>query len=270
MADAIEQHRRDPLVVLIALGAVALEFAISARYGYHRDELYFLEAGHHLGLGYVDQPFLAPLIARLESIAFANSLVGLRAIPALLLGAMVVMAASMARLLGGGLVAQRLAALATAICSEYLATAHLLTTTIFDFAAWAGVLWCCTHAFSGGSSRWWLFAGLFTGIGLDAKWNLAFLLAGLVLGVLVIGAARPVVGSRWAVAGFAVAVLLAWPDVVWQAMHRWPNFTVFRSLNHDAGHNRAVYLPAQVIYTGLASTPLWVAGGRLAVATQRT
>lgn len=253
-------RRRDASVILIALAAVALEFSVSARYGYHRDELYFLAAGHHLALGYVDQPLLAPLVARVESIVFANSLVGMRVVPALLLGVMVLMAASMARLLGGGPVASRLAALATALCSEYVGTAHLLTTTIFDFAAWAGVLWCCCHVLSGDSPRWLLLAGLFAGIGLEAKWNLGFLAAGLFMGLLVTGAARPVVANRWAIGGLALAAMLAWPDVVWQAMHGWPNFSVFRSLNQSAGHNRAVYVPAQVIYTGLAATPLWIAG----------
>ena len=60
---------------LIAAGAFALEMAVSARYGYARDELYFLSAGHHLAFGYVDQPPLIALIAKVsrqlkESIAY--------------------------------------------------------------------------------------------------------------------------------------------------------------------------------------------------------
>ena len=35
---------------------------------------------------------------------------------------------------------------------------------------------------------------------------------------------------------------------------------MFRTLQTAAGHNRAVYWPAQVLYTGLALTPVWVAG----------
>src|SRR5487761_2213516 len=103
---------RDLGVALIVFGGVALEMAVSARYGYHRDELYFLVAGQHPALGYVDQPLLAPMVARLSSILFANSLVGMRVFPALLLGWLAVTSSSMARLLGGAVPARRIAALA--------------------------------------------------------------------------------------------------------------------------------------------------------------
>ena len=87
-------------IALIAAAAVAVEMAVSARYGYVRDELYFLSAGQHLAFGYVDQPPLTPLLARLGAAATGNTLAGFRVLPALALGALVVMTAMMSGRLG--------------------------------------------------------------------------------------------------------------------------------------------------------------------------
>jgi len=119
---------------------VAVELAVSARYGYVRDELYFLSAGQHLAFGYVDQPPLTPLLARISAALTGNTLVGLRILPALALAALVVMTAAMSRRLGAGRTGQLLAALAAATCAEYLGAMHELTTTTPDLVFWAVTL----------------------------------------------------------------------------------------------------------------------------------
>src|SRR5215472_1153663 len=134
-AQASARQDRPPrtAIALIAACAFGLELAVSARYGYVRDELYFLAAGKHLAFGYVDQPPLTPLIARVSADVTGDTLVGLRLLPAFGLAALVVVTAAMSRVLGAGRTRQRLAALTAAICSEYLATMHELTTTTPDF-----------------------------------------------------------------------------------------------------------------------------------------
>src|SRR5262249_43598569 len=130
---------------LIAACAFGLEMAVSARYGYVRDELYFLAAGKHLAFGYVDQPPLTPLIARISAAATGAALVGLRLLPALGLAVLVVVTAAISRLLGAGRTGQLLAALAAATCAEYLAAMHELTTTTPDFVLWSITLLLVTR-----------------------------------------------------------------------------------------------------------------------------
>jgi hypothetical protein len=245
--------------MLIAGAAVAVEMAVSARYGYVRDELYFLSAGRHLAFGYVDQPPLTPLLARLGAALTGNTLSGFRVLPALALGALVVMTAAMSGRLGAGRTGQVLAALAAATCGEYLGAMHELTTTTPDFVFWAATLLLVMKLLASQDPRWWVAVGACAGLASEAKWNIAFLLAALAAGFALTGARR-LLRSRYLLIGALIAAALAAPDLSWQAAHGWPGLEVFRALQTEAGHNRLVYWPAQVFYTGVALTPLWVAG----------
>jgi Dolichyl-phosphate-mannose-protein mannosyltransferase len=246
-------------IALIALAAVALELAVSARYGYVRDELYFLAAGQHLAPGYVDQPALTPLLARVSSIVFGNTVVGLRVLPALGLGVIVAATAAMSRRLGAGRAGQLLAAAAAATCAQYLAVAHEMTTALPDFVLWAATLYLIVRLLDSGDPRWWLAIGLTVGVSSAAKWNIAFLVATLAAGFAVTDGRR-LLRSRYLLLGCGLAAALAAPDLIWQTAHGWPAMDVFRVLQQQAGHNRATYWLAQVLFTGLALTPLWLTG----------
>lgn len=102
----------DRLAMLPAAVLFAALMAVSTRYGWHRDELYFLDCARHLSAGYVDQPVLTPLLARVSLTLFGVWLPGLRGWAALAGAATVILAALLARELGGGPRAQRLAAVA--------------------------------------------------------------------------------------------------------------------------------------------------------------
>jgi len=257
-------------VWLIAAAAVGLELAGSARYGYVRDELYFLAAGRHLAPGYVDQPAITPLIARIASALTGNTLVGLRLIPALGLGALVVMTAAMSRRLGAGRTGQLLAALAAATCGEYLGVMHELTTAMPDFVFWAVTLLLSMKLLASRNPRWWLAIGGCVGVAMDAKWNIAFLAVSIAAGFLADPGARYLLRSRYLLIGCAIAVVLAAPDFIWQAANGWPNLDVFRVLQTQAGHNRATYWPGQIVFTGLALTPIWIAGATWGLRRSRT
>jgi 4-amino-4-deoxy-L-arabinose transferase-like glycosyltransferase len=256
-------------VWLVAAAAFGVELALSARYGYTRDELYFLSAGTHPALGYVDQPLLTPLLAHLDALLTGNTLAGLRAAPALALAAMVVLTGSIARQLGAGPRGQLLAAVATACCAQYLGAMHELTTTPLDFLFWTILLWLVTRLLTSGNPRWWLAIGGCAGLAMTAKWNIGFLIAGLLLGFACTPAARPLLRSRHLAIAALLFAALAWPDFAWQAAHGWPNLAVFHALQGDAWRNRVQYWPGQVLYTSIVLVPLWAGGIRWALRDTR-
>ena len=133
------------LVWVIGAAFVAVELAVSGRYGFQQDELYFIVAGRHLAFGYVDQPPIVPLLTRITGI-LGVSPTAVRIIPALASGAVVVMAARFAALFGGGRFGQVLAALATACAPVVIGATHIGNTTPIELLALSG--WgLCGHSY---------------------------------------------------------------------------------------------------------------------------
>ena len=110
-----------------AIAAIKLLLHLYAgrHYGYFVDELYYLACADHLAWGYVDQPPLIALIAKLTRLTlgrFASPRSDL--LPALAGAAKVLLAAMLARELGGSEFAQALAALAALVAPGFLALDH--------------------------------------------------------------------------------------------------------------------------------------------------
>src|SRR5271170_7956887 len=78
-----ETRRRQILIGAFAAAMFFIHFATDGRYGYFRDELYFLDAAHHLDWGYVDFAPLTAWMLRANEFLFGDSLHALRLLPAI-------------------------------------------------------------------------------------------------------------------------------------------------------------------------------------------
>src|SRR5210317_1189036 len=98
------------LLTLIPGLKLLLHILVAGRYGYFRDELYFLDLGRNLDFGYVD---CAPLVGFYAKIALflGGSLPAVRIIPAVAGAALVLLTMLLTRRLGGGRFAQAFAGL---------------------------------------------------------------------------------------------------------------------------------------------------------------
>ncbi|TFV68258.1 UNVERIFIED_ORG: hypothetical protein E4P37_00810 [Bacillus sp. AZ43] len=251
---------RAPLLLLGGAVTVLL-LAVAGRYGYSRDELYFLRAGRELAFGYVDQPPLTPLVARLMDTLVPGSLVALRLPSALASGAVVVLTGLIAREFGAGRAAQLLAAGCTAVASVLLITGHLLSTTTLDLLAWAALSWLLVRSLRDGGPVW-LLTGAVAGLALQNKVQPVFLLGAVVLGVLAVGP-RAALRSPWPWLGGLLALALWAPNLVWQAANGWPQLELAEAIaGGSSGTSEPWYLflPFQLVLVSPLLVPVWVAG----------
>jgi len=247
--------------LLAVAGAVAAVLvATSARYGYHRDELYFLVAGRHPDWGYPDQPPLTPVLARLADGLVSGSLVALRLPSALAAAAIVLVAGLTAREMGGGRRAQLIAAACAAVSAATLVTGHFVSTTTYDVLFSTLLCWLLARLVR--TREEWLLvpAGLALGFGLLNKTLLGFLAAALVAGLLICGP-REVLRSPWLVGGVAVAAVLGAPYLVWQSLNGWPQLEMSRQIAAEGDQGgRLGFLPFQLLLVSPVLVPVWVAG----------
>ena len=79
-----------------ATAVVGVHLAFAGRYGFFRDELYFIACGARPAVGYADQPPLLPLLAFGWDALGGGSLLAFRILPALCAGALALVTGSLA------------------------------------------------------------------------------------------------------------------------------------------------------------------------------
>ncbi|GAA0364736.1 glycosyltransferase family 39 protein [Micromonospora gifhornensis] len=215
---------------LVAAAVTILLLIMAPRYGYHRDELYFLLAGRHLDWGYVDQGPLVPALARLVDTIAPDSLLALRTPSALLAGAAVLMVAAIARQFGAGRGGQLLAAALGGASGITLASGHLLSTTTVDLVVWLAAALCTVRLLRTGDSRWALAVGAVLGIGMLNKLLPALLAVGLLAGLAIAGPRR-LLRDRTVFLAAGIFTLLAAPSLLWQATHGLPQLGVAATIS---------------------------------------
>lgn len=252
-----------PRVVYVLSAAVVVVLVVFAsRYGYHRDELYFLAAGRHLAWGYADQGPLTPFIARVMSALDGTSLTVLRVPAALMAGGTTLLTGKLAREFGGRPRAQALATACAAVSVIVLFTGHTLSTTTFDILDWTAATLLAVRALRPGSDRLWLLVGVVLGVGLLNKPLPAFLGVALLAGIVISGP-RWLLRSGWVWGAVVIAAVLGSPFVIWQAMHGWPQLSVSRSIAAGGSASSQPWwliVPFQPLLAGPLLAPVWIAG----------
>ncbi len=264
---------------VFAIVAEMLHLGTSWRYGYFRDELYFIACSKHLAWGYVDQPPLVA-VAALISRPTGYELTALRLLPVVAAALTVFLAVTMAKELGGGRFAQTLAGVATTLAPAYLLLGNTLTTTSFEPLTWTLLIYSCVRLTrsiarqdNSRAPQWWIAVACAGILGGYSKYSIALLAVALLVGLL-LTPQRRILQTPWLALATLVALLALLPNIVWQANHGWP---IVEVLQGDASHrpafqngvalesmnlwtNARAFALEQLLYLNPVSAPVWLTG----------
>lgn len=251
-----------PWIVVFAAAKLVFHTVVNQQYGFHRDELATLDDARNLAWGYVAYPPFTPFVGRVALELFGESLAGFRFFAAAAQSVAVVLAADMAKRLGGGRAAQWLAALAVAASGVSLAASSLFQYVSFDYLWWVLIAWLVVRLVETDDPRWWVAVGVVVGLGFLTKYTILFFVAGLAVGFFATPL-RGYVKSGWLWAGVAASLLVAAPNLLWQLQHDFVTLDFLKSIHaRDVSIGRAdgfllkqLFVPANPV-----TVPLWAAG----------
>jgi hypothetical protein len=257
------QQRTDWRVLGAIAGLLVLAHLLTnSRYGFHRDELQFLSDARHMDWGFVAYPPLTPFVERISMAVFGLNMVGLRLASVLAQAAAVIVTGLMARELGGGRLAQTIAALTVALSPLPMFEGTEFQYTTFDYLWWVLLAYGVIRLLRSENPRWWLLIGGVAGIGLMTKYAVLFYIAGILGGFLLTRARRYLLTWYFA-AALVLTVLICLPNLLWQAHHHFISYEFLQFIHkRDVAEGRARGFVRQQFWlcVNLFAAPMWIAG----------
>lgn len=242
--------------------AFLVQMAFNGRYGYFRDELYYIACSNHLAFGYVD---FAPLIAwltRAFRIVFGDSLHAIRLLPALAFGGEVALSGFIARALGAKRWAIFVACISVMLAPVIVGNGTRLAMNPLEPLFWMGCVYVVLLAVNRNEPSLLIWCGVLLGFGLLNKHSTVFFIAAMVLGLL-ISPQRRLLASKWFWIAAGIAFCIALPNVIWQYLHHFPTLEDLR--NVKATHKNVelpplAFLHEQMLMLNPLSVFVWVGG----------
>lgn len=264
VSDRTETQLRTAMMIVwaIVLAKFAFHIYFNNRYGYFRDEFDYIACGDHLAWGYVDQPPLIPFLIHISRAVLGDSLRAIRFIPALASSLLVVQTAIIAKELGGKAYALILSAVCVVVAGQYLSNGSLLTTNCLEPNLWMGCAYFAILAIKRDQPRYWLWAGVIAGIGLEEKYSIAFFLVALIAGLLLRRQRRSLADKYFCLGGLATFLIFL-PNLLWNIHYHWPFLELMHNIREE---HRDVVLPAgqffvqQMMNVSPFTAPIWIIG----------
>ncbi|PTT03933.1 glycosyl transferase, partial [Flavobacterium sp. HMWF030] len=209
---------------IILLGFIILKFAlqyilISPEYDLQRDEYLHLDQAHHLAWGYLSVPPVTSWISYLIFL-LGNSVFWIKFFPALFGALTLVIVWKTIELLKGNLYALILGTTCV-LFSSLLRLNTLYQPNSLDVLCWTAFYYIIIQYISTEKPKWLYIGAITFAIGFLNKYNILFLLIGL-LPALLLSKQRIILANKKIYFALVLGLILIFPNLLWQYNNHFP------------------------------------------------
>ncbi|WP_053404350.1 glycosyltransferase family 39 protein [Persicobacter sp. CCB-QB2] len=204
---------------IILLKFILQYFAINPVYELHRDEYLHIDLGNHLAWGYASVPPITGLISKVI-LSLGGAVFWVKFFPALFGAGLLYFVWKMVEELDGGLFAKVLAT-SSVMFSVLVRINTLYQPNSLDFLCWTALFYFVIKYVNRGEIQWLYAIGLVFGIGFLNKYNIVFLVIGIIPAIA-LSPHRKLFKNAHLYKAVGLAVILISPNLYWQWINDFP------------------------------------------------
>ena len=235
------------LFLLIVIKFLLHYFLIDKGYDLHRDEYLHLDQAKHLAWGYDSVPPVTSWISWII-LQLGNSVFWIKFFPVLFGALTILVVWKMTAILGGNLFAMITASVAVLV-SAILRINILYQPNSLEVLCWTAFYYTLIRYIISEKSKWLYITAIIIAVGFLNKYNIIFVLLGLLPAIVLTGQRRLFLDKHFYFA-MALALLLLSPNIIWQVQNDFPVFHHLKELNDTqlVNVNRADFLKEQLLF----------------------
>ncbi|MCP4177981.1 MAG: hypothetical protein GY756_09460 [bacterium] len=236
--------------------------------GYSGKELYMIALSNHPAIGYVDIPPLTPLLLAVVRTIFGTSLFVMQLLPSVSGALIIYFTYLIVKKLGGNFYAQLLALICVTLAPFSLLLESTYTCSYLNNLVWIIILYLVVSLLKTENRKYWIYIGIFFGIGLLTKWSVIYLGLGLVTAFLItthknITTYNVYLRYRQFWIGVIIALLIFSPFLIWNFYYGFPTSEyMLNALSYREANGIGIITSIQqiILFMNPLTLPVWLLG----------
>jgi hypothetical protein len=210
-----------PIILILSIIKLIIQWFGNKNYGFHRDELLHLSASEHLDWGFMEFPPLIALIGKISFWLFDYSLLGVRLFPTLAGVGILVLCCLIVKELGGKSKAILLAGICILAFLPFYRNHTLFQPVAFDQLFWTLGFYFVIRFINTQNKKFLILVGVTLGLGLMNKYTILVWAFGLFIGLFFYQKGN-VFKNKWLYISALISLLIFLPNIIWQTQNNFP------------------------------------------------